>query len=124
MVIHHQGHTFEIRSEPSGPHRPDTTWRYIDPAGHHHQWEWPAGQRDQSQQQASLPTCTVMQTVEYIEGEEFRNVRYECSLCHAPIEPGRVQATTRRTFWVDGNGVTEAEFRARMEKVGLPPSNF
>ena len=127
LTLHHQGHTFEIRSEPLdpfAPRRPDERWHFVDHAGHHHQWEWPDGRRVyQPDQPASLPTCTAMQVVQYIEGEEHRTVRYECALCRAPVEPGRAPQIPRRTFLVDGEVVTEKVFLELLRHFEVPPSN-
>lgn len=124
MYLQHGGHTFEIRSEPIAP-RPDEQWSYVDPLGHRHQWEWPDGRRVYHPDiPASLPTCAATQHVSMIAGKEVRQVRYECLRCRAPVEPGRVGGTLRRSYLVDGTVVTEAKFRQLMTEAGLPPPNL
>ena len=124
MFLHHGKHTFEIRFDPIEP-RPDETWSYVDPLGHRHQWEWPDGRRVyQPDQPASVPTCGMMQHTVIIAGEEVRQVRYECLRCRAPVEPGRVGSTVRRSYLVDGTIVTEVDFRRLMAEAGLPPPNL
>lgn len=65
-----------------------------------------------------------MQHTAIIEGEEVRQLRYECLRCRAPVEPGLVGGTVQRSYLVDGAIVTETEFRRLMAEAGLPPPNL
>ena len=128
MHLHYGGHTFEIQSElidPPSPGRPDELWSYVDPAGHRHQWVWPDGRRVyQPNRFAAIPTCSATQHTTVVNGREVQQLVYQCLCCGAPVNPGRVGGTLRRSYSVNGTVVSEAEFRRLMAEAGLPPASF
>jgi hypothetical protein len=88
LIIRSGGLTYEARPGALETH-PDPAWAYRDPAGHEHRWVWPE-RGEPFATHASVPSCRMMQHVSFRDGEQVRTARYECSLCGAPVQPGRV----------------------------------
>lgn len=122
QTIHGRRHVFEMTRElidVTRAHRADEHWRFVDPSGHVHQWEWPDGKREyRPDQTATIPTVTRVVTAEGIDedGVEFEDAHMECLLCGAIVEPGFRPDTHRQyiagmiTYYVDGFAVTPDEY--------------
>jgi hypothetical protein len=126
------GRRFEVFQEPievtSTLPRPDEAWRYVDAAGHVHQWEWPDGKRlYRPGLTARVPTVEWVKTgVGYFpDGDEYEIGEYRCLQCAEEITP-RSRADANRVFmpgmaiyYIDGEAVSKDVFERELKAEGL-----
>jgi hypothetical protein len=129
MRMHAGDHAFEITREMidvTSLSRPDTSWRFVDAAGHVHQWfvgDRPAERYDPSASYV-LPTLHAVETGRWFdeEGEEHVDEEYRCVQCEAVVVP-RTRADDTQMFipgmarcFIDGVRVTKEEFDAAVKE--------
>lgn len=136
-IVNHLGDTFETGCEMvdvTSMHRPDTSWRFTDPAGHIHQWYEVAkldtdntlpALRYSPREKYTTPTLIwVKDGEEYWDGDdEPHDVgHHECKDCHVHIEP-RYCADEYQQFmpglrWckINGEDVPVEEFERRFRE--------
>lgn len=133
--VYKDGHTYEINVDMidvTSIHRPDTGWRHTDSHGHLHQWydgDAPAVRYDPSTKY-SVPSIIWIKDGEYWDDdmEEMRPYGHnECSQCHDRLEPVYTADSFRqhvpglKSYLIDGEPVSEEEFKRRATEAGLWP---
>lgn len=119
---------FEMEQEVidvTSSHRPDTSWRFVDAAGHEHRWfadDQPA-ESYRSGAKYDVPTLVwVKDGVRYDEdGEPYDVGHNECLQCGEHVDPRYTADTTRRkmaglaSYWINGTEVPQEDFERRFE---------
>ncbi len=107
-------------------HRPDTSWRYTDKAGHVHQWHTKDGQPAKAYDASQSHTTPTLKWVKdgvgyYEDGEPYDIGHNECSQCAEHIEPRFTADTERqmiaglRWFKINGEHVSGEAYAAAIE---------
>lgn len=129
MTIHAGQDVFEMTCDlidATSLSRPDTAWCFIDAAGHEHRWhvgDLPATSYNPSGTYHVPSLVWVKDGEEWFEyDDEPHDVgHYECRLCGEHIEPRyraddtRQQIAGLRHYSINGESVSEEEFRRRWE---------
>ncbi len=135
MVIHHNGHTFDIQREMidvTSLSRPDERWRFVDAAGHEHSWRFMRDgveiQGYNPQAQADVPTVTFVQDGVHWYDDTESAVPYghhECSICRERVSPA-YRADDHRQYiagltshYIDGQYVSREEFIDQAVAAGI-----
>ena len=128
-MINVKGRVFEYycdKVDVTSVCRPDTGWKFVDPANHTHVWF--NGDQPATGYQPGLsytvPTIKwVKDGVGYFEdGEEYGIGHYECKECGFHVKPGNTADTHRqympglKHFTIDGETVSEPEFMRQLEE--------
>ena len=126
------GRTFEAWADMidvTSLHRPDLSWKFIDPSGHHHRWSSPTELAVAPDSYRGDITYSV-KSVEWVrdpsifteEGEEIFQGHFECIACRFHIEPGYTADNTTqymtgmRHYRIDGRSVSPEEFKKELDK--------
>lgn len=125
-----EGTTFEVDRcmvEATSNHRPDTSWVFIDAAGHEHRWflnGQPATTYSPLEHYDTPSLITIKDGVGYWDdGEPYDIVHRECRKCGEIIEPAYTADTSRvmvpgiARYYINGESVSESAFKQRVEGV-------
>ena len=129
MTYHTNKDIFRIESTPvevTSLHRPDTSWRFVDKAGHEHRWWEGLGLAIQYRPTSQYYVDTVKKVVDgwyYDEdGEPFARWHYECDQCGDKVEPGYCADTHTQYIpgikrcYINDVLVTPEEFERRLKE--------
>jgi hypothetical protein len=106
-------------------HRPDTSWRIVDAAGHAHRWYANGQPADTYRPEATYDVPTLRWVHDdwgyFEDGERYEIGHHECRDCGEHIEPrSRADDCTQmipgpRWFTINGEPVSPEEFKRRFE---------
>lgn len=124
--------TFEVRADPievTSLHCPNTSWRFVDPAGHEHRWYLGTKPAESYRPDAHYEVPTLAVVFDgygyYPDGSQYRREHYECRQCGARVTPSYTADTTRqyiaglKHFYIDGREVAQETFE-RAFKIAHP----
>jgi hypothetical protein len=114
------------RLDVTSLHRPDTSWSYVDHAGHVHQWHvaggGPATSYDPSRAYETPTLVWVKDGEEWWEDADEPHAvgHLECPQCGEHVQPRYMADTCTqyiaglRWYRINGRSVSESDFKARI----------
>ena len=110
--------------EATSLHRPDTSWVFMDAAGHEHRWFSGARPAQSYTPSETYETPSLVWVHDgwgyYEDGERYELGHRECATCGERIEPRYTSDTVRqyvpglRWFRINGMSVSREEFEQRV----------